>query len=97
MAENYRDDYFPINLQAGLYDLQRKYGGPTQYPEIQRPVTDDILESGWIYAGFILAFSLIVVLPGLRIVQVGGLALIDCKGGALCRFNNVIILFKSIY
>lgn len=59
---------YPIRLQKGLYDLFRVGGFPTLYPADQRPVTVDILEAGWIYATIILAFSLLILLPGLRIV-----------------------------
>lgn len=59
---------YPIRLQKGLYDLFRVGAGPTLYPADQRPVTADILVAGWIYATVILAFSLLILLPGLRIV-----------------------------
>lgn len=60
---------FPIRLQKGLYDQFRVGGFPTLYPADQTPVTADILEGGWIYATVILAFSFLILLPGLRIVS----------------------------
>lgn len=59
---------YPIRVQKGLYDLFRVGGGPTLYPADQESVTADILVAGWIYATIILAFSLLILLPGLRIV-----------------------------
>lgn len=61
-------DTYPNKVQKGLYDQFRVLGGPTLYGPDQRSVSADILEAGWIYATCILAFSLLILLPGLRII-----------------------------
>ena len=54
----------------GLYEGWRKDGGPTLYGPLKTAVTADVLEAGFIYATAILAFSLIIALPGVRGKQV---------------------------
>lgn len=59
---------YPNKVTPGLYDRFRTLNGPTLYGPDQRTVTADLLEAGWIYATCILAFSLLILLPGLRII-----------------------------
>lgn len=49
-----------------LYDGWRKDGGPTLYGPLKTAVTADVLEAGFIFAIVILAFSLLLILPGIR-------------------------------
>ena len=49
-----------------LYQSFREANWPTQFGSINTPVTVDILIIGFIYAAVILAFSLIIVIPGVR-------------------------------
>ena len=55
------------------YDGFRQNGGPTLYGSMKTSVTADVLEAGLIFAAVILAFSLLIVLPGIRGKQVSGL------------------------
>ncbi|XP_013403434.2 dual oxidase maturation factor 1 [Lingula anatina] len=50
----------------GLFDTFRNKSGPTLYGPLKTPVTADVLEAGFIYAIAILAFSLLIILPGVR-------------------------------
>lgn len=50
----------------GLYDGWRVDGYPTLYPPNKTPVTSDVLEVGLIFAIVIIAFSLLLVIPGVR-------------------------------
>ncbi|KAI8506261.1 regulation of thyroid hormone proteinration [Branchiostoma belcheri] len=52
-----------------LYQAFRVDGGPTQYPPNPTPVTADVLEVGLVFAVAILAFSFLVILPGVRGMQ----------------------------
>ncbi|XP_035667437.1 dual oxidase maturation factor 1-like [Branchiostoma floridae] len=56
-------------MASGLYQAFRVDGGPTQYPENRTPVTADVLEIGLVFAIAILAFSFLVILPGVRGIQ----------------------------
>lgn len=49
-----------------LYTGFRVGGFPTLYPSIKTAVTADILEVGLFFAIAILAFSLLIILPGVR-------------------------------
>ena len=53
-----------------VYDGFRYGDFPTLYPSNKTPVTADVLEVGFIYAAVILAFSLLIGLPGLHGKQV---------------------------
>lgn len=50
----------------GTYEGWRKNGGPTLYGPDKTAVTADVLEAGLLFAAAILAFSLLIVLPGIR-------------------------------
>ena len=39
---------------------------PTMYGELQTPVTQDITQMGLIFAFAIIAFSFILIIPGIR-------------------------------
>ena len=54
------------SVSSGLYDAFRINGAPTYYDEIRSAWHADILESGFIFAGCILAVSLLCVLPGIH-------------------------------
>ncbi|KAI8507938.1 regulation of thyroid hormone proteinration, partial [Branchiostoma belcheri] len=60
-----------LNTMASslLYQAFRVDGGPTQYPPNPTPVTADVLEVGLVFAVAILAFSFLVILPGVRGMQ----------------------------
>lgn len=62
--------YYTASFQMALYDGWRKDGFPTLYGPLKTAVTADVLEAGFIYAIVILAFSLLLVLPGIRGRQV---------------------------
>ena len=49
-----------------LYQLFRLENGPTQFGSNKTPVTVDVVVFGFVYATVILAFSLIIVIPGVR-------------------------------
>jgi dual oxidase maturation factor 1 len=40
--------------------------GPTLYPENKTPVTEDVLEVGLVVAFAVIAFSFILIIPGIR-------------------------------
>ena len=44
----------------------RQQPGPTLYPENKTPVSDDILEVGILVAFAMIAFSFILIIPGIR-------------------------------
>lgn len=50
----------------GIFNAFRTNGAPTYYGPNQTPWEADVLESGFIFAFVILAFSFFVVLPGIR-------------------------------
>ncbi|XP_066271274.1 dual oxidase maturation factor 1-like [Branchiostoma lanceolatum] len=56
-------------MSSSLYQAFRVDGGPTQYAENRTPVTADVLEVGLVFAIAILAFSFLVILPGVRGMQ----------------------------
>lgn len=58
------------------YEAFRKNGEPTYYDANPTPWQADILESGFIFAFVILAFSFYVILPGIRGKEVNSLTLI---------------------
>ena len=62
----------------GLYDGWRKDGGPTLYGSLKTPVTADVLEAGFLFSAAILAFSLLLALPGVRGLQVHIARMIIC-------------------
>jgi hypothetical protein len=66
MSENYDESWPNVQPLRGFFDLWRKGQYPTMYPANQTPVTSDVLEAGFIFAGVILAFSLLIILPGIR-------------------------------
>jgi len=49
-----------------IYSLYRVNGGPTQHPEIPRPVTVDVLETGFILASCILFVCFALTIPGYK-------------------------------
>ncbi|XP_035666958.1 dual oxidase maturation factor 1-like isoform X1 [Branchiostoma floridae] len=53
----------------GFFDFNRVDGGPTLYASNKTAVTVDVLEIGFIFAICILAFSFLVILPGVRGMQ----------------------------
>ena len=56
--------------EMGFFDGWRKNHGPTLYGSLKTAVTSDVLETGLIYCGVILAFSFFIVLPGFKGKQV---------------------------
>jgi len=44
---------------------------PTRYGELRTPVTEDVLQVGLLFAFGIIAFSFILILPGIRGREVG--------------------------
>ncbi|XP_078655692.1 dual oxidase maturation factor 1-like isoform X1 [Branchiostoma floridae x Branchiostoma belcheri] len=56
-------------MSAGFFDFNRVDGGPTLYASNKTAVTVDVLEVGFIFAICILAFSFLVILPGVRGIQ----------------------------
>ena len=44
--------------------------GPTLYSELKTPVTEDLLEVGLLVAFGIIAFSFILIIPGIRGAEV---------------------------
>ena len=69
MATTTPDYIDVVKPRPGFFDAFRVFNGPTQYPSDETPVTADVLFVGWIYAAVILAFSLLVILPGVRQVS----------------------------
>ncbi|XP_053392423.1 dual oxidase maturation factor 1-like [Mercenaria mercenaria] len=53
-------------VPAGLYGAFRDNGAPTYYGEVHSPWHADILESGFIFAGCILAVAFFSILPGIH-------------------------------
>ena len=51
---------------SGFFDAFREGGAPTLYDSLRTPVTADVLEAGFIYAGLIVTISLLLVIPGVR-------------------------------
>lgn len=68
-----------VQPRKGWFDLFRLGQYPTLYPSHKTPVTSDVLEAGLIYAGVILAFSLLLILPGVK------------KGDRLSAFIRIVI------
>lgn len=48
----------------------RQQPGPTLYPENKTPVTEDVVEAGLGVAFAMLAFSFILIIPGIRGMEV---------------------------
>ena len=46
--------------------------GPTLYGENKTPVTEDLLEVGLLVAFGLIAFSFLLIIPGIRGWEVGG-------------------------
>ncbi len=44
----------------------RNQPGPTLYPELKTPVTEDVLQVGLLFAFGIIAASFLIILPGIR-------------------------------
>ena len=44
----------------------RRQPGPTLYDELKTPVTEDVLQVGLLFAFAIIAFSFILIIPGIR-------------------------------
>ena len=62
--------------------------GPTLYPENKTPVTEDLLEIGFLFAFGIIAFSFILIIPGIRGMEVSrwaGLVLYSLFTACLCH------------
>ena len=55
-----------VQPRKGFFDAFRTGQHPALYPAQYTPVGADVLVSGLIFAGVILAFSLLLVLPGRR-------------------------------
>ena len=55
---------------GNTYTAFREQGLPTYYPPNKTAVTADVLEIGFIFAFVIAFFSFIVILPGIRGMQV---------------------------
>lgn len=55
---------------GNTYTAFREQGLPTYYPPNKTAVTADVLEIGFIFAFLIIFFSFIVILPGIRGMQV---------------------------
>lgn len=55
---------------GSTYSAFRTNGGPTTYGPLKTAVTADVLEAGFIFAAVILAFSLLLILPGFNGRQV---------------------------
>lgn len=53
-------------LVATMGNAFRQQPGPTLYPENKTPVTEDILEAGLGVAFAMIAFSFILIIPGIR-------------------------------
>lgn len=64
----YKDSYLDdVTPPKGFFDRFRAgFGFPTLYPSVKTAVTADVLEVGWIYAAVIVAFSLLLIIPGVR-------------------------------
>jgi len=62
-VDSYLDDVRPA---PGYFDLFRYGNFPTLYRSIKTSQSSDILESGLIFAAVILAFSLLLIVPGVR-------------------------------
>lgn len=72
---------------SGIYTAFRKNGEPTFYEEQNTPFRADILESGLIFAGCILALSFLYIIPGF-----------NGKSVRMIQQNDVIsILFLSLF
>jgi len=65
--EPYKDSYLDdVRPAPGYFDQFRTGNFPTLYPSIKTSQSSDILISGFIYAAVILAFSLLLIVPGVR-------------------------------
>ncbi|XP_014663463.1 PREDICTED: dual oxidase maturation factor 1-like [Priapulus caudatus] len=53
-------------MAGKIYQAYRNFGYPTMYGENLNPVTADVLIAGFIFATAIVAFSFVIVLPGVR-------------------------------
>ena len=65
--EPYKDSYLDdVKPRPGYFDQFRYLNFPTLYPSIKTSVSSDILLAGFIFAAVILAFSLLLIVPGVR-------------------------------
>jgi len=65
--EPYKDSYLDdVRPAPGYFDQFRKGNFPTLYPSIKTSESSDILLAGLIFGAVILAFSLLLIVPGVR-------------------------------
>jgi len=65
--EPYQDSYLDdVRPPPGFFSAFRVGNFPTLYPSIKTSESSDILEAGLIFAAVILAFSLLLIVPGVR-------------------------------
>lgn len=57
--------------------------GPTLYGENKTPVSEDVLEVGLLVAFGLIAFSFILIIPGIRGLEVGESWRGKCRGAWL--------------
>lgn len=62
----------------------RQQPGPTLYGENKTPVSEDILEVGIFVAFAMIAFSFILIIPGIRGWEVSCRHGVACGGEAVC-------------
>ena len=63
----------------------RMQPAPTLYGENKTPVTEDLLEVGFLFAFGIIAFSFILIIPGIRGMEVR-------MGGSLCFIATGVLV-----
>lgn len=65
--EPYKDSYLDdVRPAPGYFDQFRQGNFPTLYPSIKTSQSSDILLAGFIFGAVILAFSLLLIVPGVR-------------------------------
>lgn len=65
--EPYKDSYLDdVRPPKGFFDGFRTGNFPPLYPSIKTSQSSDILEAGFIFAAVIVAFCLLLIVPGVR-------------------------------